>query len=295
MIKWTPRIVKEEEKKVEKTMCVTHKDRECPKDYAHCITLYPECEYNTEKKTMENRVSSKEESNVKKSKLKWNKADIKCTVTGKFKIEVYPIIIDEEKMVSYALAIATVNRNKSNVTLNDHQIDHVRDLDNVKKWSFIGKTGDDVHADLMQYIINIFDDIVWECGFATEREFQKVRNSLTKSINKAIQKGSFSFGKLGTIIYGHQDIDITVKELVEQHVITDAEEYLSTFEDLKENVIVNDDSDESNTEQIRNEISREDAEDRMVSAEEEKEAVDTYIKEEENKYNWEEQKYEDED
>lgn len=41
---------------------------------AHCITLYPECEYN-----MENKVDSKEETSVKKTTLKWNKADIKCT------------------------------------------------------------------------------------------------------------------------------------------------------------------------------------------------------------------------
>lgn len=208
-------------------------------------------------------------------------------LTGKFKIEVYPVMIDVDKMESYALAMANVSKDKLDVPLNDHKLDHIRDLDGIAKWNFMFKFGEDVHCDLMQHIIQSFDDIVWCCNFSTETEFQKVRNSLTKSVNKAIQKGNFSFRKLEDIVYGHQDVDENLKELIEQNIIMEAEEYLNTFEDLRENVVINTDSTDDATDIIRSEMRREDkeeAEDKVVSREEEARGINEYLEEEENKY-----------
>lgn len=224
-------------------------------------------------------VEEEKKSEVKKNKLKYNKTDIKRTITGKFMVEVYPSIVDEEKVEKYRTIITTgISEEKE-----DRTMDHVRDLDRIQKWKFIGKSGEDVHCELLQYIVQAFDDVVWACNFEDDKEFERVKKSFNKSIAKAVEKGSMSFGKLQDIIYGHQDIKEEQKEDMEQQVLIEAEDYLNTFEDARDNVIICDDATEAIQKEMRREAIEE-AEDRAVSMDGEVDAVEKRQKEEENMY-----------
>lgn len=224
------------------------------KAYTDCACQAKDCPYSYQAE--EQRKRDKKKADEAKM-LVVNRKNIRRTKIGKFTTEVYPKM--ERKLKADKdddVIIATCGDDTTDISSvvefevgEGHFVKRLRDLDDMKKWKFIDRSGKDVYEEVLDYISDEIETTMWTSIDTNNDRIERMRKAVNKSIKKAIRRKKFSFRKLEDILDGHSFWIEDEKQNLKEDIIGEVNEYLVTFtEGLKSKDEEDDDEQNKNNE-----------------------------------------------